>query len=361
MDHRGRDKGDRRKWDETVVGRIVSIRRALKEKEPYWGPSAIRVEYRKEYPDSEVPPVRTIGKILADLGMTEHQENKSSPGALQRLNYPESSIYGLLFDRVLEVDFLGEKYLEDRTEPLNFLGFSFKREPRLRHYWRVKGKGYEEIKTHTEAFLNRFERPQAIKVDNASSMLGYAKHKRSLSRYMAFLLSKQIHPVFSVPKSPATQASIEGSNSVFGRKFWNRHEFDSIQDIEEKLEKFNDQTRRYLQYESPDQRDEEEEQGGSEAERPKVYFTRQVRENEEGEAVARFGWEQVRIPREWIDYFVLGEWDLDQEILKVRMEQEKEKEEEENEVVSKVIKTCDFSVHDSYRDRRKEILKSFDD
>ena len=37
---------------------------------------------------------------------------------------------------------------------------------------------------------------------------------------MHFLLQHQVVPIYSVPRKPFSQASIEGNNSVFARKFW---------------------------------------------------------------------------------------------------------------------------------------------
>ena len=42
-------------------------------------------------------------------------------------------------ERVLEVDFVGKKYLKGRTKPLNFIAFSFKKESRLRYFKQIKG------------------------------------------------------------------------------------------------------------------------------------------------------------------------------------------------------------------------------
>jgi hypothetical protein len=128
---------------------------------------------------------------------------------------------------LLEADFIGKKFLEGRSEPLNFVGMSFKKVPRIRCFYRVNAQTTEALVTTCQDFFKRFEIPDVIKVDNAQTTIGTGSGKRCLSRFMIFLLKKKIIPVFSVPRKPFSQASIEGNNSVFSRKFWNSMRFNS--------------------------------------------------------------------------------------------------------------------------------------
>ncbi|MCH8954367.1 hypothetical protein IIA28_03460 [candidate division KSB1 bacterium] len=89
-------------------------------------------------------------------------------------------------------------------------------------------------------FFNQFEQPQVLKLDNAATFIGRSTSgKRNLSKVMIHLLSRQITPVFAVPRRPFTQASIEGNNSVFARHFWNRREFNTLSDVDCQLGWFN--------------------------------------------------------------------------------------------------------------------------
>lgn len=353
-DDRGWEKGRRRKWDQQVVERIKEIREELKEDpdEDFWGPSAVEVEYRKRHSDKEVPPARTIGQILTDLGLTDKQKHESKRGALRYLHYPETSLYEIVGDRLLEADFVGDKYITGRSEPIRFLGYSFKREPKVKYYQRVQGETTDAFLEHTEAFFDRFETPQAVKMDNATATAGGRKYKRTISRVMEYLLGEEVYPIYSVPRTPATQASIEGSNSMFSRKFWNRHDFETLEQIDERLETFNENIRMYHQYEPPEG---SEEQNGFE---PAVYFLRQVREVEQGEEgkidVVN---ESVRLPSDYIKYFVLGEWKLNEEKLLVRFERREENEDEEEEQIhSEVIRSVDFQLHEASKKRCEELL-----
>jgi len=355
QDDRGREKGDRQKWNQEVVDQIEEIREELSgdPEKDFWGPTAIEVEFRKRHPDTEVPPARTIGKILSDLGLTENQTHSSKSNALHYLHYPEMSLYQLVGDRVLEADFVGDKFITGRSEPIHFLGYSFKHPPEMKHYVRVEGETSDALLEHTKAFFDRFERTQMVNIDNAAAAIGGGGgHKRTISRMMKYLLEQQVYPVYSVPRKPATQASIEGSNSMFSRKFWNAREYEDLGQIDDRLETFNENIRRYHQYESPEQSE------GHEKFEPAVYFLRQVREREEGEGgMINVMNEEVALPEEYIKYFVMGEWRLSEEQLRIRFEKREGREQQEEEKVrSEVIRELEFSIHEASKKRCEDLL-----
>ena len=232
VDDRGWKKGRARKWDKEIRKRIKDIRLYLENKpfEFYFGATAIKQEWITLYPDEESPPLRTIGKYLSELGLVRKRKIKHK-GAAKYLCYPEHTIYHKLGNRLAEIDFIGRKYIHGRSEPINFIGFSFKKEPRLRYYRRIEGQTSDSFITETDKFIRLFEKPDAIKLDNGLAFIGSASGKRNISRSMNFLLKNKIIPIFAVPRKPFTQASIEGNNSVFSKKFWNRFDFKSLEEI----------------------------------------------------------------------------------------------------------------------------------
>ncbi|KXB06966.1 hypothetical protein AKJ51_02375 [candidate division MSBL1 archaeon SCGC-AAA382A20] len=251
-DERGWPKGQRRKWTGKTEKRITQIRSYLEEneKEFYWGATAIAQQWHRRFPEENVPPLRTIGQILKDLELSDPPV--SGKGAAKYLCYPEHTIYETLSSRLLETDFVGQKYLRGRTEPLHFIGFCFKKKPKLRIYRRINGQTTENLNTQWERFFDRYEKPDYVKVDNAAATIGSMSGKRNVSRAMIFLLEKQIYPIFSVPRKPFSQASIEGNNSVFAKKFWNARQFDSVEDVDQQLEWFNKASLRYSGYKPPE-------------------------------------------------------------------------------------------------------------
>ena len=116
QDNRGWKKGIKRKWNKATEKKIKQIYQEV-ENNPikfYSGATAIDLEWRKKYPESP-PPLRTIGKILSDLGLSSKRRKDRHKGAARYLCYPEHTIYVLLNGRVLEADFIGSKYITGRT------------------------------------------------------------------------------------------------------------------------------------------------------------------------------------------------------------------------------------------------------
>ena len=190
-------------------------------------------------------------------------------------------------------------------------------------------------------------------MDNAAAKIGGHNHPRILSGVVEFLLERQVYPIFSVPRTPATQASVEGSNSVFARKFWNREQFESLGHVDERLRVFNENNRRYLGYEPPGD--------GSQQRKPfipKVYFLRQVSEQQNGNggSIDVLN-ERVELPAGYIKYFVLAEWNLEEEKLLVRFEEREEGQDgQEESVTSRVIKQTEFPIHEASKKRCHDLL-----
>jgi len=345
-DDRGRKKGARMKWDKSTERRIKKIRKHLEEetKEFYTGATAIDLEWRRKYPEIDPPPLRTIGQIISDLGLTKENKRGRNKGAAKYLCYPEHTIYSLLGGRVLEADFIGKKYITGRSEPLNFIGFSFKKEPKIRYFKRIESQRADDFIVQSKHFFKEFEKPDYVKVNNDPATIGSASGKRNISRTMNFLLANQVIPIFTVPKRPFTQASIEGNNSVFSRKFWNRIEFESVEEVDEKIEWFNKSSIAYLGYCRPKEKKIKKEEFI-----PKVYLIRQVEEDKEKkEGFINVLNEIIHLPKAYIKYYVLAEWNLKEERIYIRFEKEKE---------SEIIKNMPFKINLRSKEKCQEILK----
>lgn len=305
IDNRGWEKGKARKWDLEIKERIKDIRLYLENGsfEFYHGATAIQQEWRRRYSGEISPPLRTIGKYLSELGLAQKRKIKHK-GAAKYLCYPEHTIYNQLGDRVAEVDFIGKKYIHGRSEPLNFIGFSFKKEPKLRYYKRIEGQTSDNFITETDKFFRLFEKPDVVKLDNGLAFIGSASGKRNISCSMNYLLKNDVIPVFAVPRKPFTQASIEGNNSVFSKKFWNRFDFKNLKEIDDKLELFNISSQRYTGYKRPGKISQKRNFT------PKIYFIRQVKEVSENKEIGAYiDILNVKVPmsKPLVNYYVLSE------------------------------------------------------
>lgn len=342
-DDRGWPTGKRRKWDQATVRRIKAIHQSLVQDpgEFYVGATAIVQQWRKRYPVFKAPPLRTIGRMLVSLGLSAPRKKGRNKGAARYLCYPEHTIYERFGGRVLEADFVGKKYLKERTAPLNFIGFSFKKAPRLRYFRRIEGQTADNFITQTQAFFNRFETPDYIKVDNAAATLGSTSGQRSVSQVIGFLLKHQVIPIFAVPRKPFSQASIEGNNSVFARKFWNRREFKDLAGVDEQLEWFNHASRRYLEYQPPLRKKRRARDF-----MPRVYFIRQVKE-QNGTGFIEVLNEKINLPKSYINYFVLAEWNLPAERLYVHFEKD---------LQPQIIKEIAFRINQRSYEKHQTLL-----
>ena len=323
-DARGWNMGQGRKWNEGDRQRIKIIHESL-TKDPlqfYWGATAIQQEWRRRFPGIATPPVRTIGHILSTLGLSESRKSRRRKGAARYLCYPEHTVYEGLGYRVLEVDFIGCKFFSGSKRPLNFVGFSFKKNPRLRHFIRVTSETSNSFVGACQYFFNNFEIPDAVKIDNGPAMIGGPKTaKRNVSRSVLFLLQNRVIPIFAVPRRPFSQASIEGNNSIFARKFWNPTYFESVSEVDTKLQWFNDASQRYTNYQRPIVA----EQANKEFV-PKVFFIRQVKEGSASEGIISVLHEDISVPECYINYFLLAEWNLVNEQLTVYIEKDQKPE-----------------------------------
>ena len=315
-DNRGWPKGKPRLFSQDTVKRIQKIHIQLKDdpRNFYTGATAVLQGWRRNYPEIPSPSLRTVGRIMKDLGLTQVRKGRNK-GAAAYLCYPEHTIYSGLGGRVLEADFIGRKYIYGRTSPINFIGYSFKKEPRLRYYKRIESQTSKCFIEQTDLFFSMFEKPGYIKIDNALAMIGSASGKRNISSSMLFLLNQHVIPIFAVPRKPFSQASIEGNNSVFARLFWNRHEFLTLEEVDEKLEWFNESSLKYTNYIAPENSTE---QPGIDF-RPEVMFIRQVREKN-GSGYIDVLNDFLPIDQEYINYFVLARWSLKEQILRIYFE-----------------------------------------
>lgn len=319
IDHRGWPRGMRRAHTAQTLERIQLIHQDLRTnaEEFFTGASAIEREWTRRFPEPP-PPLRTIGALLKELNLSGSRTKGRGKGAAAYLHYPEYTLYHGLGGRLIEADFIGRKSFTGQSAPLCFMSFSAKLSPKIRAFQRV---GAETADVFIEAgtrFFTEYEEPDFLKLDNASTLIGSASGKRTISRVARFLLGRQIVPIYAVPRKPFTQASVEGSNSMFARNFWNARRFTSLEDLDTQLEWFNAAIGRYHGY-TPRTRTRPT------TFVPRMYFLRQVHESPEHKGFGSIDvlHEVIRLPLPYVKYFVLAEWNLDTQQLTIYFESDK--------------------------------------
>lgn len=320
IDQRGWPRGMRRVYTQQTEERIRLLHTELVD-DPrafFLGASAIDQLWRERYSDPP-PALRSIGRMMHDLGLSIPRTHGGSKGAAAHLHYPEHTIYTGLGGRILESDFIGKKYITGRTAPINFFSISAKKSPKIRYYERVEAETHTILTGALGRFFLVYETPDFLKLDNGPAMIGSNKVRRTISRTARWLLARQVVPIYSVPKRPFSQASIEGSNSLFSRKFWKQREFTSLEDIDEQLHWFNESIRRYHNYMPPKKRKKRR------SFKPRIYFLRQVQESPQTPEAGSINVlnECIDLPASYIKYFVMAEWDLVAERLSIHFETDK--------------------------------------
>lgn len=307
-------KGHSRTYSQRDEHRVLTIHAELEADATrrFAGASAIERRYRERYPTAKNLSLRFIGRTLAKHGLVTLPKVRRK-GVSRYLHYPESLINNL-GDSLLEVDFIGKKFLTGRTKPLNFIAFSLRFPRKLKHFQRIAAETAQEVIGQLKRFFKLFEKPAVVKLDNGFAFAGAGPEPRTLNSVVLFLLQESIIPVFIAPKSPWNQGSVEGSNSIFTRKFWNWERYRSLEHVDERLVDFNRAYAWYTGYKKPTR---------SLKRRfvPKVYFIRKVFEDPK----TKRGYidilkEQIPISKTYINYFVLAEWNLKHEQLNVLFE-----------------------------------------
>lgn len=310
------------------------------ENEFYIGPETILSEIENSnYINKERINLSFIKKTLKDSGLTKAREKKTK-GNSKYQHYPKTLIekLGVL---IVEIDFL-ERAIKGQTKPLNFISFSCKR-LNLRQFKRIPAQTSECARIEIKWFCDIFFTPDGFKMDNGLSFIGTASGKRSLSKVVIMMLSMKVLSIFTNPRSPWNNGSVEGSNSVFAKNFWNKFIFNSIADVDRKLELFNASSLNRSKFNK-----ENFKRIVKKKFIPKIYFIRKVNHDEKKEkGEINILNEKINLPREYINLFTLSEWNLKTEILTILFEKEQKKQ---------IIKKIKFKINKRSRDGRSHFI-----
>jgi hypothetical protein len=317
-DKRGWKKHRLRSYTRQDEQRILAIHKLLDNNPHVYfsGASAILQRYQQEYPRGKELTLRFIGRMLAKHGLSTKPKVRVK-GASRYLHYPAILINNL-GQSILELDFIGKKFIDNRTEPVNFIGFSLTKPRKLKYFQRVESETAAEAITHCKGFFQRFEKPEAIKVDNGFAFASAGPQARTLNAFALFLLKNKIIPLFTAPRKPWNQASIEGANSIFSRKFWHRERYTSLEMIDQRLSWFNKSYQNYLGYIAPSRNPRRKK-----AFVPEVYFIRKVYQDEQTKkAFVEILKESITLPKPYLGMFVLAQWNIKRNRLRIFYEKE---------------------------------------
>ena len=315
---------------------VINIRKKLdtSKDEFYIGPETILNEIENSnYGNKEKINLSFIKKTLRDSGLAKIRKKKIKGNSVYQ-HYPKTLIEKLGVT-IVEIDFL-ERVIKGQTKPLNFMSFSCKK-LNLRQFRRISAQTSACARIEIKWFCDNFFIPDGFKMDNGLAFIGSASGKRSLSKIVLMLFSMKVLPIFTNPRSPWNNGSVEGSNSVFARNFWNKFIFNSVTDVDRKLELFNISSLNRSKFDKNNFK-----QIVKNKCTPKIYFIRKVYDNEKKDnGEIKILNEKINLPKEYINLFTLSEWNLKTEILTILFEKEQKKQ-----IIKKII----FKINKRSRD-----------
>jgi len=240
QDGRGWPEGKHHAHTDLEEERILEIRNRIikEEKRYYWGKDVIRREYEKFYPNDPSPTFWFIDEVIRQHHLQVLEPRKRKKDITRYLHYPYNLIREL--GKVHEsIDFIGRKYIDQVSEPLHFLARYYQKPIGLYLASRTKNEKSQEIERILSQDWQKISPPDVAILDNASSMYGPAKEKHFIGLFIQRLFQYRITPVFNPPRSPWANGGIEGSNSIFGKKFWRPQRFQNTEEVDKKLDQFN--------------------------------------------------------------------------------------------------------------------------
>ena len=129
---------------------------------------------------------------------------------------------------------------KDRSDKrINFLSCKYIRPKKEGTTKRIEGQTTNEVIETLKEVWQTKPIPDVLKADNDSAFGANLKYKNHVGRFTLFLLNLGIKPLYVAPRSPWNNGEVEGFNSVFSKKFWNKIRFTDEDEIDIKIKNFN--------------------------------------------------------------------------------------------------------------------------
>ncbi|MBW6466091.1 MAG: hypothetical protein K0B06_06275 [Brevefilum sp.] len=240
-DQRGWPSGKSRSHTKQEEFRVTAIRKELEEIGFFYGAGKIMDEYKSRFPSEP-----QLNRSYVNRVISKHfpMSRRNALKAVREHNYPIEAISSL-GNIQEEADFLGKKYIHNRTAPIHFFTRVYKKPFTLRLIKRVPDEGSETIlDTFTEDW-KVYPLPDVLSIDNGFGFTSAGRGQRYLSAFIQYLLHLGVAPLFIAPKKPWMNGSVEGTHSVFARKIWNRFDFRNLEEVDETVARFQEEYRKY--------------------------------------------------------------------------------------------------------------------
>ena len=335
-DNRGWEKGKSRKYTPETKSQIIKIRKDLEKEDSYFiGSKVVKKNYEKQ--TGEKVSKSYVDCVLKEAGMVKSPEKKRK-GRSKYMKYPEYTLTKL-GKSMMSIDFIGPRYLKGSDNRINFLSCKYIRPEKRGIVTRIEGQTAEETITALKKILKTHPIPEILKIDNDSAFGANLPHERHIGKLAFFLLNLGVYPLYVAPRSPGDNGQVEGFNSVFSKKFWNKLQFSDEQEIDIKIKDFNVAYEKYsrLVSNNPERKEKDikyiddfkdanlENKCVEQFKADKIYFLRIVRRKNDKGSDKEYGFidilkHEIKLPKDLINLFVFCVLDLKSKLLKINIE-----------------------------------------
>jgi putative transposase len=233
---RGPERAPNRTADR-VEARVLAVRARLAE-HPWAQVGAPAIAWELEKLGAEVPPARTIERILARSGVTERSRGRRRQP--KGVAYPETEAQAA--GEVHEADLVGPRYLDGgvRFYALNTVDLV----PRRAGIEIVPDKSDQAVVGGLVALWQRLGVPVRAKFDNGGPFIG----ARGLGLVARVCLHNGVTPVYIPAGEPWRNGTVERFNDTFDKRFFRTERFSSRAALEQRalaFERFHNAHHRY--------------------------------------------------------------------------------------------------------------------
>ena len=351
-DNRGGEKGKSRKYTPETKRQIIKIRTDLEKEDSYFiGSKVVKENYENQ--TGEKVSKSFVDRVLKEAGMVK-SPGKKKKGRSKYMKYPDYTLTKL-GKSMMSIDFIGPKYLKGSDNRINFLSCKYIRPQKQGLVTRIEGQTTEETIAALKEIWRTHPIPEVLKIDNDSAFGANLPHERYIGKLALFLLNLGVYPLYIAPRSPWNNGQVEGFNSVFSKKFWNKLQFSDEQEIDVKIKDFNVAYEKYSQLISNNPEIKEgdikhmddfknvnlENKAVKHFRADKIYFLRIVRRKNDKGSDKEYGFidilkHEITLPKDSINLFVFCVLDIRSKNLKINIELD--------DGSLKVIKSTEFII-----------------
>ena len=335
-DNRGGEKGKSRKYTPETKRQIIKIRTDLEKEDSYFiGSKVVKENYENQ--TGEKVSKSFVDRVLKEAGMVK-SPGKKKKGRSKYMKYPDYTLTKL-GKSMMSIDFIGPKYLKGSDNRINFLSCKYIRPQKQGLVTRIEGQTTEETIAALKEIWRTHPIPEVLKIDNDSAFGANLPHVRHTGKLAFFLLNLGVYPLYIAPRSPWNNGQVEGFNSVFSKKFWNKLQFSDEQEIDVRIKDFNVAYEKYsrLVSNNPELKEKDikhiddfkdvnlENKRAEHFKANKIYFLRIVRRKNDKDSDNEYGFidllkHEIKLPKDLINLFVFCVLDLKSKLLKINIE-----------------------------------------